>query len=117
MLSLTSPRHISTLPTREIASNVADAQKGSFSGAGLGVNSTRSGWSLSAASEREKGVSGKHFSRVPLRAEIVQSKKEDDQTFTTIKFVFPRGDATSLLFGFDAAGKISDVALGGLAGD
>ena len=44
-------------------------------------------------------------------------QKEGDQTFTTIKFVFPRGDATSLLFGFDAAGKISDVALGGLAGD
>jgi|SRR5208283_2945179 len=53
----------------------------------------------------------------PLRAEIVQTKKEGDQTFTTIKFVFPRGDATSLLFGFDAAGKITGVAVGGMAGD
>jgi hypothetical protein len=59
----------------------------------------------------------KRFSRAPLRAEIVQSKNEGDQTFTTIKFGVPRGDATSLLFGFDAASKISDVALGGLAGD
>ena len=34
-----------------------------------------------------------------------------------VKFVFPRGDATSLLFGFDAAGKITGVAIGGMAGD
>ena len=53
----------------------------------------------------------------PLRAEIVQTKKEGDQTFATIKFVFPRGDATSLLFGFDAAGKITGIAVGGMAGD
>ena len=53
----------------------------------------------------------------PLRAEIVKTEKEGDQTLTTIKFVFPRGDATSLLFGFDAAGKITGVAVGGMAGD
>lgn len=53
----------------------------------------------------------------PLRAEIEQSRKEGDQSFYIVKFVFPRGDATSLLFGFDAAGKISGIAIGGLAGD
>ena len=53
----------------------------------------------------------------PLRAEIVQSKKEGDQTFATVKFVFPRGDATSLLFGFDTQGKITGVAPAGMAGD
>jgi len=53
----------------------------------------------------------------PLRAEIVRTKKAADQTFAMIKFVFPRGDATSLLFGFDAAGKITGVAVGGMAGD
>lgn len=53
----------------------------------------------------------------PLRAEIVQTKKDGDQTFAVVKFVFPRGDASSLLFGFDAAGKITGVAPGGLAGD
>ena len=57
------------------------------------------------------------YGAVPLRAEIVQTKKEGDQTFAIIKFVFPRGDATSLMFGFDAAGKITGVAVGGLAGD
>ena len=57
------------------------------------------------------------YGAAPLRAEIVQTKKEGDQTFTMLKFVFPRGDATSLLFGFDAAGKITGVAVGGMAGD
>ena len=53
----------------------------------------------------------------PLRAEIVQTKKDGDQTFAVVKFVFPRGDATSLMFGFDAADKITGVAVGGMAGD
>ncbi len=57
------------------------------------------------------------YGAAPLRAEIVQSKKVGDQTFAMVKFVFPRGDATSLLFGFNAAGKITGVAVGGMAGD
>ena len=57
------------------------------------------------------------YGAAPLHAEIVQTRKDGDQTFATLKFVFPRGDATSLLFGFDAAGKITGVAPGGLAGD
>ncbi len=57
------------------------------------------------------------YGAAPLRAEIVKTEKQDDQTFAIVKFVFPRGDATSLLFGFDAAGKITGVAPGGMAGD
>jgi hypothetical protein len=57
------------------------------------------------------------YGAAPLRAEIVQAKKDGGQNFYVLKFVFPRGDATSLLFGFDSAGKITGVALGGLAGD
>ncbi|MGA2637382.1 hypothetical protein [Methylocella sp.] len=53
----------------------------------------------------------------PLRAEIMQTGKIGDQTFYVVKYVFPRGDATSLLFGFDAAGKITGVRLESLAGD
>jgi hypothetical protein len=53
----------------------------------------------------------------PLRAEIVQTRKSGEQTFYIVKFVFPRGDATSLLFGFDAEGKITGVSVGGMAGD
>ncbi len=57
------------------------------------------------------------YGAAPLRAEIVKTEKQGDQTFAIVKYVFPRGDATSLLFGFDPAGKITGVALGGLAGD
>jgi hypothetical protein len=53
----------------------------------------------------------------PLRAEIMQKRSVDNQTFYQVKLVFPRGDATSLLFGFDAEGKISGVAIMSMAGD
>ncbi len=53
----------------------------------------------------------------PLGAEVVHTGKGGEQTFYTVKFVFPRGDATSLLFGFDAEGKITAIAVSGLAGD
>ena len=58
-----------------------------------------------------------HYGTAPLRTEIVKSKKDGDQTFYEMKFVFPRGDATSLLFGFDTQGKITGVAPVGMAGD
>ena len=53
----------------------------------------------------------------PLRAEIVQTRRIDEQTFYIVKFVFPRGDATSRLFGFNTAGKITAVGIGSLAGN
>jgi len=83
----------------------------------------RSRYSASFAPEvTDQAVAGiahdlNRYGAAPLRAEIVQTKTDGDQTFATIKFVFPRGDATSLLFGFDAAGKITGVAPGGIAGD
>jgi hypothetical protein len=43
----------------------------------------------------------------PKGAKIMQSRTIGDQTFHLVKILFPRGDAASLLFGFDTAGKIS----------
>ena len=57
------------------------------------------------------------YGAAPLRAEIVRTGKDGEQTFYTVKFVFPRGDATALLFGFDAEGKITGVGVMGMAGD
>jgi hypothetical protein len=57
------------------------------------------------------------YGATPLRSEIVQTRKIDQQTFYIMKFVFPRGDATSLVFGFDTAGKITGIGVGGMAGD
>ena len=53
----------------------------------------------------------------PLRAEIMQKRSVDNQTFYKVRLVFPRGDAASLLFGFDAGGKITGVAIMSMAGD
>ena len=53
----------------------------------------------------------------PLRAEIMQKRSVDNQTFYQVKLIFPRGDAASLLFGFDAEGKITGVAIMSMAGD
>ena len=53
----------------------------------------------------------------PVRAEIMQKRSVDNQTLYQVKLVFPRGDANSLLFGFDAEGKITGVAIMSMAGD
>jgi hypothetical protein len=41
---------------------------------------------------------------------VMQKRSVDNQTLYQVKLVFPRGDATSLLFAFDAEGKITGVS-------
>jgi hypothetical protein len=53
----------------------------------------------------------------PTNAEIMQSRIIDNQTFYLVKLMFPRGDATSLLFSFDSAGKITGIGVESMAGD
>jgi hypothetical protein len=53
----------------------------------------------------------------PLRAEIMQKRAIDTQTFYQVKLIFPRGDAASLLFGFNAEGKITGIGIMSMAGD
>jgi hypothetical protein len=53
----------------------------------------------------------------PVRAEIMQKRSVDNQTLYQVKLVFPRGDAASLLFGFDGEGKITGVVIMSMAGD
>ena len=57
------------------------------------------------------------YGALPLRAEIMQKRSVDNQTFYKVKLIFPRGDAASLLFGFDIEGKITGVAIMSMAGD
>jgi hypothetical protein len=52
----------------------------------------------------------------PTSAEIMHSRTIDNQTFYLVKLMFPRGDATSLLFGFDSAGKITGIGVESMAG-
>jgi hypothetical protein len=53
----------------------------------------------------------------PTRAEIMQKRSIENQTFYLVKLIFPRGDAASFLFGFDTEGKITAVGLESMAGD
>jgi hypothetical protein len=47
----------------------------------------------------------------------MQKRPVDNQTLYEVKLGFPRGDATSLLFGFNAEGKITGINLMSMAGD
>ena len=53
----------------------------------------------------------------PTGAQILRSRTVGEQTFYDVKLTFPRGDAASLLFGFDSNGKITGIALMSMAGD
>lgn len=53
----------------------------------------------------------------PLRAEIVETRTMKPQTLYVVKLVFPRGDAASLLVGFNTEGKITGISLLSMAGD
>jgi hypothetical protein len=53
----------------------------------------------------------------PTGAQILRTRTIRDQTFYDVKLTFPRGDAASLLFGFNEEGKITGIALMSMAGD
>jgi hypothetical protein len=53
----------------------------------------------------------------PTRAEVMRNQMIGEQKFYLVKLVFPRGDAASLLFGFNAEGKITGVTFLSMAGD
>jgi hypothetical protein len=53
----------------------------------------------------------------PTGAQILRTRTIGEQTFYDVKLTFPRGDAASLLFGFNAEDKITGIALMSMAGD
>jgi hypothetical protein len=53
----------------------------------------------------------------PTGARILRTRTSGEQTFYDVKLTFPRGDAASLLIGFNAEGKITGIALMSMAGD
>jgi len=53
----------------------------------------------------------------PTRAEILQSRTSGEQKHYVVELLFPRGDAASLLFGFNAKNQITGVSLLSMAGD
>ena len=57
------------------------------------------------------------FGHLPLEAHVLQTRESGSQTFHVVKIVFPRGDAASLMMGFNAEGKITGISLLSMAGD
>jgi hypothetical protein len=57
------------------------------------------------------------FGVPPKGAQVVLTRSNGGQKFHVVRLHYPRGDATSLLLGFDGAGKITGVILLGMAGD
>lgn len=53
----------------------------------------------------------------PVRAEVLGKRVMADQTFYEVKMIFPRGDLSALLFGFEVRGKITGVAVMSMAGE
>jgi hypothetical protein len=53
----------------------------------------------------------------PSAAKILRTRTIGEQTFYNVKLLFPRGDAASLLLGFNTVGKITGIALMSMAGD
>ena len=53
----------------------------------------------------------------PTGAQVLKTRKIGAQTFYVVKLVFPRGDAASLLLGFNVEGKITGISLMSMAGD
>lgn len=53
----------------------------------------------------------------PTRAEVLQSRTSGQQKLYVVELLFPRGDAASLLFGFNVKNQIIGVSLLSMAGD
>ena len=58
-----------------------------------------------------------HFGASPTGCHIMRKETRGDQDFCVAKVLFPRGDAASLLFGFNRDGKITGISLMSMAGD
>jgi hypothetical protein len=57
------------------------------------------------------------FGASPIGVNVLRRHATPNQTFYLTKILFPRGDAASLLFGFNQSGRITGVSLMSMAGD
>ncbi len=62
-------------------------------------------------------LSAYQYGASPTAATVLLTRSTDDQTFHVVKIAFPRGDAASLMFGFNREGKITGITLMSMAGD
>ena len=70
-----------------------------------------------AVKQMSRYLKAHEFGALPLEAHVLQSREAGTQKLHLVKIVFPRGDAASLMMGFDAEGKITGISLLSVAGD
>jgi hypothetical protein len=70
-----------------------------------------------AVQELAKFLQTYEYAAAPLGAQVLLKRSSGAQTFYIVKIVFPRGDAASLMFGFNEEGKITGINLMSMAGD
>jgi hypothetical protein len=70
-----------------------------------------------AVQEMSRYLNEHKYGASPTSAEILRTRTIGEQTFYLVKLIFPRGDAASLLLGFNMEGKITGITLTSMAGD
>ena len=70
-----------------------------------------------AVKEMSRYLKAYEFGHLPLEAHVLKTRETGSQRLHVVKIVFPRGDAASLMMGFNTDGKITGVSLLSMAGD
>jgi hypothetical protein len=70
-----------------------------------------------AVKEMSRYLKAYEFGHLPLEALVLQTRETGAQRIHVVKIIFPRGDAASLMMGFNTDGKITGISLMSMAGD
>ena len=70
-----------------------------------------------AVQELSRHLKEYDYGASPTGAQILKTRTIVEQTFYVVKILFPRGDAASLLLGFNVEGKITGISFMSMAGD
>ena len=70
-----------------------------------------------AVQEMSRYLKEYKYGASPSGAQVLKTRAIGEQTFYVVKLVFPRGDAASLLLGFNSEHKITGISLMSMAGD
>ena len=73
--------------------------------------------SYQAVQDMSEHLTAYEFGASPIGVHVLRRHATESQTFYLTKILFPRGDAASLLFGFNQDGKITGISLMSMAGD
>jgi hypothetical protein len=70
-----------------------------------------------AVEQMSRYLKAYEFGALPLEAHVLQTRESGSQRIHVVKIVFPRGDASSMMMGFNAEGKITGISIMSMAGD